>query len=67
MKAINKFKDYNTGIRRQKTILVDRNEPNYIIREFYRITGISRSTYITTVKCGRIEYQWHGIAKEAGL
>lgn len=67
MKALIKFNDYETGTKRQKTIKVDKNEPNHIIREFARITGINRYTYITTVKCGRVEYQWYGIAKGAGL
>jgi len=67
MKAIIKYKDYETGARRQKTISVDENEPNHIIREFARITRINRATYIMTVKCGRVEYQWYGIAKDAGV
>ena len=67
MKAIIKYKDYNTGNSRQKTIETDHNEPNYIIKKFAQITGINRATYISTIKCGRTEYQWHGIAKEAGV
>lgn len=67
MKAIIKYKDYITKANRQKTIETDKNEPNYIIQKFARITGINRATYINTIKCGRVEYQWHGIAKEAGV
>lgn len=66
MKATIKFKDYN-GASRQKTIMVEKNEVNSIIREFIRITKRSRFTYITTVKCGRTEYQWFGEATGAGI
>ena len=65
MKAVIKYKDYLTGSNRQKTISVDKNEPNYIIREFVKRTGINKATYIKTVKCGRTEYQYQDIAKEA--
>ena len=64
MKAIIKYKEF--GSTRQKTISVDKNEPNAIIRAFINATGKSRYTYITTVKCGRTEYQWYGEASGAG-
>lgn len=65
MKALIKYKDY-TG-KHQKTIEVERNEPNYIIREFCKRTGASKYTYIDTVRCGRTEYQWKGKADGAGV
>ncbi len=63
MKAIVKFKD--NGKYRQKTIEVEKNEPNAIVRKFIEITSLPKYTYITTVKCGRIEYQWNGDANGA--
>lgn len=63
MKAIVKFKD--NGKCRQKTIEVEKNEPNAIVRKFIEITCLPKYTYITTVKCGRIEYQWYGDANGA--
>lgn len=63
MKAIVKFKD--NGARRQKTIEVEKNEPNAIVRKFIEVTNMHKYTYITTVKCGRIEYQWFGDANGA--
>lgn len=62
MRAIIKFKDFNTGKNRQKTITVNEKEVNSIVREFIRQTGESKLTYINTVKCQRTEYQWFGIA-----
>lgn len=64
MKALVKYKDYYTGNRRQKTIEVDKNEPCSIVKEFARITKVSPFTYITTIKCGRYEYQWFGLVSE---
>nr|DAP31930.1 MAG TPA: hypothetical protein [Caudoviricetes sp.] len=63
MKAIVKFKD--NGKCRQKTIEVEKNEPNAIVRKFIEITRLSKYTYITTVKCGRLEYQWFDDANGA--
>ena len=63
MKAIVKFKD--NGARRQKTIEVEKNEPNAIVRKFIEVTNMHKYTYITTVKCGRTEYQWFGDANGA--
>lgn len=65
MKATIKFKDWNTGKERQKTLEVTKNEPNQIVREFIRFIGTSKHTYINTIKCGRIEYQWFGHAYDA--
>jgi hypothetical protein len=70
MKATVKFKNYEGKIR-QLTIPVEVNEPNHIIRTFVskaRFYGlcVNRTTYITTVKCGRTIYQWFGTAIEAG-
>ncbi|WP_417093814.1 hypothetical protein [Eubacterium sp.] len=63
MKAVVKFKD--NGMRRQKTIEVEKNEPTAIVRKFIGITCLSKYTYITTVKCGRLEYQWFDDANSA--
>ena len=63
MKAVVKFKV--NGAYRQKTIEVEKNEPNAIIRKFIEITRLSKYTYITVVKCGRIEYQWYSDANGA--
>ena len=56
MKATIKFEV--NGKKTQKTIEVTKNEPNSIIREFAKIDKrIYKHTYITTIKCGRTEYQ----------
>ncbi len=65
MKATVKFVDGNKI--RQKTLQVEKNEPNSIIREFYNAGVFGKFTYITTIKCGRYEYQWNGEATEAGI
>ena len=67
MKATIKFKHYS-GAMRQKTIEVTENEVNSIIRELAKVDRrVTRNTYITTVKCGRYEYQWFCTALEAGV
>lgn len=64
MKATIKFKRY--GKIRQRTITVSENEPNSIIRELLeKDARVCGGTYITTVRCGRTEYQWFGKANEA--
>ena len=63
MKAIVKFKD--NGVYRRKTVEVEKNEPCTIVKKFIEVTRLSRHTYITTVKCGRYEYQWFGDANGA--
>lgn len=64
MKATIKFRLNNTN--RQKTINVDSMEVNSIIREFLTVDDrVDKNTYITTVKCGRKEYQWFDFAKSA--
>jgi hypothetical protein len=66
MKATIKFKEY--GKIRQRTIFVDENEPNYIVRELAKLDNrVTKSTYITTIKCGGKEYQWFGVAMDAGI
>ena len=67
MKATIKYRDVYSGKLRQKTIEVDKNEPNYIVREFCKNTRLPWWTYIFNVKCGRYEYQWRGIAEDAGV
>lgn len=64
MKATVYFKDSDKA-NRQKTIEVGKNEPNEIVREFIKVTGHSRHTYISHIKCGRYDYQWFGSAKDA--
>ena len=64
MKAIVRYKD-EKGTRRQKTIVVNNNEPNDILTNFLKATRLPRYTWVTTIKCGRYEYQWNGVAKEA--
>lgn len=63
MKAVIKFKA--NGAYRQKTIEVEKNEPNAIVRKFIEITSLPKYVYVTTVKCGRVEYQWYGDANGA--
>lgn len=53
------------GSYRTKTISVDKNEPNLIVRTFIEQTRLSKNTYITSVKCGRYNYQWLGDARDA--
>lgn len=66
MKAMIKFEE--NGNRRQRTINVEKNEPNSIIRELAKVDKrIKPFTFISTIKCGRYEYQWYGTAKEAGI
>lgn len=66
MKATVKFEV--NGKKTRRTIEVTKNEPNSIIRELAKVDErINRFTYITTVKCGRYEYQWFGNAGEAGV
>ena len=64
MKAVIRFRD-GAGKDRQRTIAVEQNEPNAIVREFCQKAGFSRGTYIKTVTCGRVEYQWFMLANEA--
>lgn len=63
MKALIKYMAY--GEKKQKTIQTARNEPYYIVRHFIKETGLPRSVYISTIKCGLTEYVWDGSAKEA--
>lgn len=64
MKATIKYSDISNN-KRQKTINVTKNEPNAIIRQFIEVSNLPKYTYITTVKCGRVEYQWFGPANGA--
>lgn len=58
MKAKVYFKEF--GKRgTTKTIEVENKEPCSIIREFVKETGVTKSTYISHVKCGRTDYQWN--------
>lgn len=64
MKATVYYTD-SYGRKKQKTIQVEHNEPNAIIREFIARTGEPHCRYITHVKCGRYDYQWYGTAQDA--
>lgn len=63
MKAKVFYKDGEKS--RVKTIEVEQNEPNLIVRKFVEAMRVSRNTYITHIKCGRYDYQWYGDAREA--
>lgn len=45
---------------RRKTVEVVNSNPNEIIREFVRATGINRGTYVSHIKVGRYDYLWNG-------
>ena len=64
MKAIVRYYDTHNHYRR-KTVVVEHNEPNHIICEFLKVTNEPTWVRITTVKCGRYEYQWFDTAKSA--
>ena len=66
MKAVIRYKDWLTNTKKQKTVDTDINEPNHIIRLFARKIGAPTYTVVTTVKCGRTEYQWFAPIREAG-
>jgi len=64
MKAIVRYYDTHKTYR-TKTVTVEQNEPNHIIREFIKATNQPKWVRITTVKCGRYEYQWFDTAQGA--
>lgn len=59
MKAIIKWKD-NNNKKHQKTLGVIKNEPNHIVNLARDNGYLGKTDYITTIKCGRTEYQWMG-------
>ena len=65
MKAKVFYKDYDTGKYRQKTVEIEKNDPNEAVRKFVELTGNCKSTYITHIRCGRYDYQWKGDANLA--
>ena len=66
MKATVKFEI--GGMRKQRTLEVSANEPNLIVRELAKACKEIRPyTFISTIKCGRTEYQWFGDARGAGV
>lgn len=65
MKATIKFKE--EGRMKQKTMEVQQNEPNSIVREFIKATKKNKFTFITTIKCGLTIYEWNGTAVDALL
>lgn len=64
MKAKVFYKD-SENASRQKTIEVEKNEPNAIVRDFIKATGQPKYIYISHIKCGRYDWQWKGRAREA--
>lgn len=65
MKATVYYRELNERATR-RTIEVEKNEPNSIVREFVKVTGVSKySTYISHIKCGRYDYQWLDTCKSA--
>jgi len=65
MKATVKYMDGRKN--RQRTIETEKNEPNYILRALYKETRLAKDTFVTTIKCGRTEYQWFGELRGCGL
>lgn len=65
MKATVKY--VNGTSKRQRTIEVDKNEPNYILRTLYNQFRLPKDTFVTTIKCGRTEYQWFGELRGCGI
>lgn len=61
MKATIKWKDGYTGKRYQKTFEVEKNEPNYIVNIARDRAYMGAMDIITTIKCGRFIYEWHGL------
>ncbi len=61
MKATIKWKSCWSGKRYQKTFEVEKNEPNYIVNMARKNCYMGREDFITTIKCGRTEYQWFGL------
>lgn len=50
----------------RKTIDVEKNEPCSIVREFVKVTGVSKyRTYISHVRCGKYDYQWFDTCESA--
>lgn len=50
----------NRDGKHQKTIECENRNPNEIIAEFVRVTGVDRGTYVSHIKVGRYDYQWNG-------
>lgn len=67
MKAVIRYKDWLTNKRKQKTVDTEINEPNHIIRLFAKKVNAPAYTVVTTVKCGRYEYQWFNPIRYAGV
>ena len=63
LKATVKYKDVY-GNHRQRTIKVEKNEPNYIVSEFLYQCELPKWVYIKTIRCGKYEYQWWDVAKD---
>lgn len=58
MKALVKFR-LADGRNAQKTIEVQKNEPNHIVAELLKQDKrANKYTYINTIKCGRYLYIW---------
>ena len=63
MKAVVKYVDH--GKARQKTLNVERNEPNEILQAFLKEAKVPVYTYVRTIACGRYIYQWFDTADKA--
>ena len=63
MKAVVRFK--LDGKYRTKTVNVEKNEPNHIVREFVKQAKVPKHTYVTSIKCGRYVYEWLAYVSEA--
>ena len=68
MKAVIRFTDahkYGDKKWRQATIVVDSEDICDAVSEAVRIGRMSEYAYISTIKRGSKEYQWHGEARDA--
>ena len=57
MKATVYYKIEN-GRATRKTIDVEEKNPCSIVKEFIKVTGFPKSTYISHIKCCCRDYQW---------
>lgn len=55
-----RFTERTITKRYQKTFEVEKNEPNYIVDKARDNCYLGAEDFITTIKCGRYEYQWFG-------
>lgn len=48
-----------------RTIEVEESEPCSIVRKFIKITGLTKHTYISHIRCGHRDYIWEGTCHDA--